>query len=193
MITIVSYDTLRYISYPHTAVFVHVPRMCRALTRGHPARTQEQQGGPQHPMCPLYPHHGSYEPNPTKILQYLGVFGCFLIRIFPCRSPDAAFTRPPRSSTPQTGGTSASGACCDYAQPTHTPACVFTVREIHPAGSPPLQCARACSLANEHGFCMMPSVVRGEAKKGRKGGKKGRGKGKKRGGVEKKTGPKEPP
>ena len=30
-------------------------------------------------------------------------------------------------------------------------------------------------MANEHGFCMVPSVVRGEAKKGRKEGKKGRG------------------
>ena len=47
-------------------------------------------------------------------------------------------------------------------------------------------------MANEHGFCMVPSVVRGEAKKGRKGGKKGRGKGKK-GEELKKTGPKEPP
>ena len=40
-------------------------------------------------------------------------------------------------------------------------------------------------MANDHIFCMLPSVVRGEAKKGRNEGKKGREGGKKRGGVEK--------
>jgi hypothetical protein len=123
-----------------------------------------------------------------SILVFLVVF---LIRIFPCRSPDAAFTRPSRSSTSQTGAASASGACCDHAQPTHTPACVFTVQEIHPAGRPHCSVHEHAPWQTKTAFawCLPWYLVR-QTNEGR--GKERRGGGRKAEEL-KTTGPKEPP